>query len=82
MADKRRPKQAYHFEDRRAGDVITVADAAERTRLMSAFINWKRDKPGTLSVSSRRVEAGYTLTFTGVSPYEVGLARFAARYEI
>ena len=78
----RRPKQAYHFEDRRAGDVITVADAAERTRIMAAFINWKHDKPGTLRASSSRVEAGYQITFTGVSPYEVGLARFAARYEI
>lgn len=68
----RAPKARYQFHLRRDGDVITLPDAKARVMYLSAFVNWKRDKPGTLSAKSRKVDGGYQVTFTGIAPADAG----------
>ncbi len=74
---KRRPKIKYEFHKRRAGDVLKVRTAQARVYYMSAFANWKRNRPGTLAVKSVKVDDGYLLRFSGISPAEVNTARIA-----
>ena len=78
----RRPKIRYEFHMRRAGDVFKVRDAKARVYYMSAFANWKRDKPGSLKVVSARVEDGYLLRFSGISPAEATAARLTSEGDI
>lgn len=78
----RRPKIKYEFHNRRSGDVFKVRDAKARVYYMSAFANWKRGKPGTLAVKSVKVEDGYLLRFSGISPAETNAARLAEQGEI
>lgn len=67
---QRRPKIKYEFHKRRSGDVFKVRDAKARVYYLSAFANWKKGKPGTLKVKSIRVDDGYLLRFSGISPAE------------
>lgn len=79
---KRRKKIAYEFHKRRAGDVLKVRTAQARVYYLSAFANWKRRRPGTLSVTSVKVDDGYLLRFSGISPAEATEARIAAGEDI
>jgi hypothetical protein len=74
---QRRQKIKYEFHKRRSGDVFKVRDAKARVYYMSAFANWKRNRPGTLAVKSVKVEDGYLLRFSGISPAEVNTARIS-----
>lgn len=75
---KPRAKKAnYEFHKRRNGDTITCTNAKRRVYIMSAFANWKRDKPGTLTVKSQKTEAGYLIRFEGISPAEATEARLS-----
>ena len=79
---RRRQKIKYEFHKRRSGEVFKVRDAKARAYYMSAFANWKRGKAGTLSVTSIRVEDGYLLRFSGISPAEANIARLSNKDEI
>ena len=52
--------------------MITLPDAKARVMYLPAFVNWKRDKPGTLKAASRRIDSEYQVTFTGISPADAG----------
>jgi hypothetical protein len=78
MTDQRAAKARYQFHTKRSGDQITVQTAKDRVYVLSAFINWKRDKPGTLSATSKRSGDGYVIQFHGISPAEANEARLAA----
>ena len=78
----RAKKSRYQFHLRRHGDVITLPDAKARVMYLSAFANWNRGRPGTLTARSRRASEGYVVTFEGISPAEANLARLGAGYEI
>ena len=75
---QRRPKIAYKFHERRAGDIFKVRDAKSRAYYMSAFANWKRGRPGTLRVNSVKTDDGYLLRFSGISPAEATEAQLRA----
>lgn len=78
----RAPKLRYDFKDRRGGDVIKVRSAKARAYYLSAFLNWKRDRPGTLKAISVKAEDGYLIRFTGISPAEATEARLTAGDDI
>ena len=78
----RAPKAKYQFHSRRAGDVIIAPSRKHRAYYLSAFANWKRDKPGTLKAASEKIENGYRITFSGVSPAEITEARIANQEDI
>lgn len=71
-------RQKRDFHKVRGGDRVTVLTSDERRKFISAFINWKRDRPGTLRAASRKVDGGYVIEFTGISPAEFTQARMAA----
>lgn len=75
-------KSRYDFARRRAGDVITLPDEKSRMMYLSAFINWKRGRPGTLKASSRKVENWYEVRFEGISPFEAAAAALEAQGDI
>lgn len=78
MTKTRAPKASYQFHLRRSGDVIALPDAETRVRYLSAFINWKRNRPGDLSARSRKAAEGYIVIFEGISPAEANHARLVA----
>lgn len=78
----RAPKQRYEFHLRRHGDVISLPDAKARVMYLSAFSNWIRNRPGTLTARSRKADSGYVVTFDGISPAEIAMARLGAGDEI
>ena len=75
---RRAPKASYEFHLRRHGDVIALPDAKARVMYLSAFVNWNRNRPGTLSARSRKAADGYVVTFDGISPAEHALATLTA----
>ena len=80
---QRAPKLHYNFKDRRGGDVIKVRTTKARAYYLSALLNWKRDRPGTLkAVSLKAEDGGYLIRFTGISPAEATEARLAAGGDI
>lgn len=78
----RAPKLKYQFHKRRAGDVIIAPTSRHRAYYLSAFANWKRDKPGTLKASSQKTETGYRIEFSGISPAEITAAEIGAKEDI
>ena len=74
---KRAPKAAYQFHLKRHGDTITCATAKDRAYAITAFANWKRGKPGTLHAMSKKIDAGFLITFAGISPAEATAARLS-----
>lgn len=68
-------KTKHDFWNVRAGHTIEVDTSIERTRTLSAFINWKKNRPGSLKAKSRKTLTGYVITFEGTSPAEVNMAR-------
>ena len=77
MTAKRAPKQKYEFHLRRHGDTVNCATKKDRDYLVSAFANWKRNRPGSLALKSRKDGEGYIAEFTGISPAEATEARLA-----
>ena len=67
----RAPKIKYRFEERRHGDVVMVRTAKARVYYLSAFLNWMRDRPGTLQAVSRKADGGFYIRFAGISPAEM-----------
>lgn len=78
MTKPRAPKTAWRFHEKRHGDTITVPDKKARAYALSAFANWKRNRPGTLKARSEKIDGGYLITFDGISPTEVNRAELAA----
>lgn len=78
MTKPRAPKTAWRFYEKRHGDTITVPDKKARVYALSAFANWKRNRPGTLKARSEQIEGGYRITFEGISPAEVNRAYLSA----
>lgn len=78
----RAKKKSFKFWEKRHGDQMTVNSEADRKSVMSAFINWKRNKPGDLRASSRKNGDEFLITFSGVSPSEANEARIAAGGDI
>lgn len=81
MTKPRAPKTAWRFHEKRHGDEMIVPDKKARVYALSAFANWKRNRPGTLKARSEQIESGYRITFDGISPAEVNRASIIASNE-
>lgn len=80
---KKRAKRAdYRFYEKRHGDQITCATAKERVYIVSAFINWKRKRPGSLRITSKADPAGgFIIRFDGIAP-AIAVQQSASQEEI
>lgn len=78
----RAPKAKYEFWKKRHGDTMECADARQRAYVLSAFANWMRNRPGTLQATSKKTEAGYLITFVGISPAEITQASLSNEGDI
>lgn len=74
---KRAKKKKYNFWSCRSGQVIIAETDRERRYILSAFHNWKREKLGDISASSRKVGDLYEIAFEGVSPAEANAMMLA-----
>ena len=70
-------RERYDFWKRRAGDVVNIATADDRRRMVSAFGRWNKSRLGTLKMTTRAEGSGFVAEFTGISHAEVVAARIA-----
>ena len=57
--------------------MIVVETEEERRLIISAFVRWKKNRPGTLVARSRKDGEVYRVEFIGISPAEIAEARIA-----